>query len=325
MLFFWTSLGLYEEGERWLSAAYRHLSRLPRLTSARLLYALGEIHAQLGRYDESERCLRESVSAYSDLQEWRDEGAYACQTLGVTLIYRRNFPGAASMFERALAVYRASGNRRHEGQILASLAVLHLHMDEPELAEAKLLESTDVLRNSGNAEPEAPCLSWLSECAYIRNSPAEALETAARALELLRQQADSLPAVSIRCRIAKFAAVLGDLPLARRSMLESLRIISMTRHALAVPECLEECIRLSIPAHKEADGARLTGFVDHWRGSDPERTRMPFRERQVAAVDGKLRESLEPAEYDSQLEIGKRLSVEDAFALGRAIAESLPG
>jgi hypothetical protein len=71
----------------------------------------------------------------------------------------------------------------------------------------------------------------------------------------------------------------------------------------------------------------IFAFLVFWPGfaSDPDRSRLPVRERQFAAADARLRESMEPAEYDGHVEAGTRLSVEEAFALGRAIAESLPG
>ena len=61
---FWVDFAMYEEGERWSLLASQHLTRLPRVTSARLLFALGELHTRLGRYSESERFLRDSVSTY---------------------------------------------------------------------------------------------------------------------------------------------------------------------------------------------------------------------------------------------------------------------
>lgn len=325
MIYFWTAFGLYEEGERWLSSASRHLPRLPRLTAARVLNTLGDIYQDVGRFEESERCLRESVSTFTDLGRWRDEGVSACHLLAVTLICRRDVAGALSMLERVLPVFRASGNRRREGQVLVNIGTVHLWRDEPALAEAKYREGADVLRIMGHDHSEALTLAWLSDCEYVRGSAAEAMVTAARALELARQEADSFFVAAIRCRVAKLAAVLGDFPLARTCILESLRIVSTTWHPQGVAECVDECIHQSIMAGNVGDGACLKGFVDHWRGTDPERARYPFRERQYAAVDGKLRELLEPAEYDRQVEMGKRLSVEEAFTLGRAIAESLPG
>jgi non-specific serine/threonine protein kinase len=324
MIHAWLPFGLHDEAEQWLSMAYRHLSRLSGITAARLHRQLGVLFHNTGRTRKAESHLRESLAIYSTLEGPIHEVAGTLETLGSSLFYRRDYRAAVTELEKARALFNRAADRRGEGSTLMSLGTVHLSMDRIDVAERRMLEAAELLGRAEQGHSAAMCQAWLAECASARGAPAEGLMHAQRAMEHFRAEPDSQGTASVHARIARCAVDLGDLPLARSSMLESLRIVSRVRHHRGVSTCLDICVSLAMAAGKPGDGACLEGFVDHWRRGDLDLARPAYAERRAAQIDATLREALEPQEYERQYASGTKLSVDEALALARSITESLP-
>jgi DNA-binding SARP family transcriptional activator len=114
-------LGEFVEAAEWLGRA-RELAREmgDAHREARVLTELGTLHRETGRLPESLTCLRLALSILEDLDDDRC-GAYALLGLGWTLLAAGEPVQARGVCDRALRVFRETGNRQGETTGLALL------------------------------------------------------------------------------------------------------------------------------------------------------------------------------------------------------------
>ncbi|SEF21303.1 DNA-binding transcriptional activator of the SARP family [Amycolatopsis pretoriensis] len=107
-------LGAFEEADSWLRQA-RDLAREiedPH-REAKVLTELGTLHRERGRLPESLTCLRSALGILEDLDDERCS-AYALLGIGQTLLAAGERTQARGVCDRALRVFRETGNRQGE-------------------------------------------------------------------------------------------------------------------------------------------------------------------------------------------------------------------
>ncbi|MGW5721103.1 BTAD domain-containing putative transcriptional regulator [Amycolatopsis sp. NPDC003865] len=107
-------LGSFEEADAWLRQA-RELAREiedPH-REAKVLTELGTLHRERGRLPESLTCLRSALGILEDLDDERCS-AYALLGIGQTLLAAGERTQARGVCDRAVRVFRETGNRQGE-------------------------------------------------------------------------------------------------------------------------------------------------------------------------------------------------------------------
>ena len=110
----YASLGSFAEADAWLRQA-RALAREiddPH-REAKVLTELGTLHRDLGALPESLTCLRSALGILEELDDERC-GAYALLGIGRTLLAAGERVQARGVCDRALRVFRETGNRQGE-------------------------------------------------------------------------------------------------------------------------------------------------------------------------------------------------------------------
>jgi len=122
--------------------AIEALADAPERNAARWLavYSAGQMAFGLGRYDESRRCLEESVSIAQELGD-RQRVAWALQFLGLSCLAQGDLATARGHLQAALAMAREGADDREVAAALTAMG--QLHMAEGSFDEAtRLYEET---------------------------------------------------------------------------------------------------------------------------------------------------------------------------------------
>ncbi|HET7400764.1 MAG TPA: tetratricopeptide repeat protein [Usitatibacter sp.] len=103
------------------------LADAPERSAARWLavYGAGQMAFGLGRYDESRRCLEESVSIAQELGD-RQRVAWALQFLGLSCLAQGDLATARGHLQAALAMAREGADDREVAAALTALGQLHM-------------------------------------------------------------------------------------------------------------------------------------------------------------------------------------------------------
>ncbi|MFD4160564.1 tetratricopeptide repeat protein, partial [Streptomyces cyaneofuscatus] len=120
---------------------------------------------------------------------------------GRWLRYDNRYELAAEVFQRALDVAHATGNRLQQAEALTGLADSHRMQDEYGEAIEVYQRALDLANTTGNHLQQAEALTGLAECLMVQDEYGEAAEMCQRALDLAnttgnhRQQADALTGI----------------------------------------------------------------------------------------------------------------------------------
>ena len=201
---------LFEEARR----GYREVG--DAYLEAYMLGGLAHALLILGRLDEAESVLRESVASNTRLgQPMRTGDAFVL--LGEIARQRGDRDAARSAYEEGTRLYRDSGNWIGLPSVLANLAVVAMEDDQPRRAEPLLEEARSILRGS----PQVAMGTFLGLLRLCNASLLDDWEPAERELEDLERQARERELVNpdTARALAELGdrAVLGRRALARRA------------------------------------------------------------------------------------------------------------
>jgi tetratricopeptide (TPR) repeat protein len=320
VIYFWSDERLAEDGLYWLEIARRHLDGMRPSLQAQVLHAIGGIFEELARLDESRICLSQSVALFerqdsSSRRDW----AIACNDLAIAMQYAKKYEEAQRLYELALAAYQELGMHQREGQTVRNLGVLYLSRGELELAQNFLSKALRAGMKLGNAKMECLSLMWLADCMFAQGSHKEALNTSERALAIGATLGDELIRANILQRQAKIAATLGDLELARRSLLEALTVASYQKNPAGIAESIECAAAIAISAKRHSLGARLIGLASTFRRGK-QLPRSKTRESYLGDLGEIVKVALGKAGYESEVEAGQSIAMDSAVV---AIREAI--
>jgi tetratricopeptide (TPR) repeat protein len=146
--------------------------------------ARGHLLATLG---EREEARAEMELARADFERAGDQASLArvLNDLAIEHLQRGEMDRGEALLDEALAATRAAGRR--PATILVNLGILALTRGRPDLAEPRLREAVEVLRDSGSARRLGDALAPLADVIHDLGRPEEAREVAEEAITLLRE------------------------------------------------------------------------------------------------------------------------------------------
>ncbi len=180
-------------------------------------------------------------------------------------------------------------------------------------------ESVAVGRQAGSERLEAIALFIFAEAALHGERYSDVLEAAGRALELGRSREDPEVMALALARLGMAAARGGRLEDAREQLREALGYV----HALGFPEtgawCCEGLALVAAAWGDSARAARLLGAADGLRRAGGG-ILQPAEAAARAAALAAIRERLGEDEIEAELELGRRLTLDEAVEEARGVA-----
>jgi serine/threonine-protein kinase len=152
---------------------------------------IGQVRAARGRLlatlGEREQGRAEMELARADFERAGDQASLArvLNDLAIEHLSRGEMDRGEALLDQALAATRAAGRR--PATILVNLGILAQIRGRPDLAEPRLREAVEVLRDSGSARRLGDALAPLADVLHDLGRPEEAREIADEAITLLRE------------------------------------------------------------------------------------------------------------------------------------------
>ncbi len=223
-------------------------------------------HTFLG---DDERAARYAQQAWQRCREvGNPDTGYILLTLGRIACRRGEHDLALARLEEGLAVMRAMGKRRGEGEALRSLAALALHRGQPQAALEYLERAEAIYRQTGLILPAVGLLAQKGGALLALGRRRAALEATAQAMARLRpgvEQGYLVPYLHYRVLTA-----LDQPEEARDAIEQAHRMLMEVLQSLSPPE--REKSLAGVPEHR--------AIMDAWRSVQPQRltVRLPRAE-----------------------------------------------
>jgi serine/threonine-protein kinase len=164
---------------------------------------IGQIRASRGRLlatlGEREQARAEMELARADFERAGDQASLArvLNDLAIEYLTRGEMERGEALLDEALAATRAAGRR--PATILVNLGLLTQIRGRPDLAEQRLREAVEVLRDSGSARRLGDALAPLADVLHDLGRPEEAREVAEEAITLLREAKEPTSLANALC------------------------------------------------------------------------------------------------------------------------------
>ena len=197
--------------------------------------ARADLAVQLNALAEAERLYVRARRLYRDAGN-ADGEAEASHGRGLLLLARDDYAGAEAMFEAALRVQQAAGNRRAAGLTLLALGQVDRTRGDTALARRHLVAAAAELEHAGDPVSHAVALGELAGLAADRGLPASAEAYYRQALALI----DGLVAPDVAWRLyaglANARRARGAADDAARMLRRAVAEIERAGESLVVPE-----------------------------------------------------------------------------------------
>ena len=175
LLNFWHTQNFHVEGYTWLSKGLSVLSAEdPAVfkTRARACFSAGHLIVPLGRLEEAQQWLQESLEIYRKIGE--DAGRVMAQSmLGEIYAWRGSFEEAKALGEASLAISRTLDDAWLLAWVLCRLGTSFFYRNEYALALPILEESLVIFEQEGDKLQVGAHLTMLGGMAFIRGDLTE--------------------------------------------------------------------------------------------------------------------------------------------------------
>jgi CHAT domain-containing protein/Tfp pilus assembly protein PilF len=197
---------------------------------ARVVANMGVAYRQLGEPDQAETFFNQSLPLWKRVGDRRGEATtlYALANLYIG----ENQPAKAlPVLERAVAAWRASGDKRGLAEALAYTARAQTELGRFDAAQASVAESLDLARSVQDRRGIGIALSEVARTGLLSAHPEKAVEASEQALVEFRAIGDGTHEALSLETMARAESERGNLPAARQSMEEALRLTEQNRGA----------------------------------------------------------------------------------------------
>jgi CHAT domain-containing protein/Tfp pilus assembly protein PilF len=200
------------------------------LVQARVLANMGVAYRQLGELEQAEAFFNQSLPLWKRIGDGRGEAT----TLGAlaNVYVTENQPAKAlAVQEQALATWRASGDKRGLADALARTARAQAELGQFDAAQASAGESLELARSIHDRRLTGIALAEAARADLLSSHPEKAAEVSEQALVEFRAIGDRTSEALSLETIARAESDRGNLPVARQSMEEALRLTEQNRGA----------------------------------------------------------------------------------------------
>jgi predicted ATPase/class 3 adenylate cyclase len=174
---YWVMRGLLNLGHRVTVEAVERADgqMVKNMARCKALWVAGQISSFMGRYDEAQRFLQESLSMARAMDDARTVAA-VLNTLGLASLGQGDRGTARLCWKEALGIAENSGNKRQIASASNALAQLHRLEGDVDRAEPLYKRSVSIARELGDREITAIGLLNLAMVAIARRSEEHARE-----------------------------------------------------------------------------------------------------------------------------------------------------
>ena len=315
---FWDVRGHLSEARRRLNA-FLELAGDSRVTpaKAKALHAAATLAASQGDYPAARSLHERSLAAQRELNDERGI-AYALNNLGITVWYQGDYASARNYFEESLELKRRVGDLRGVAYSLSNLGAVVRDMGDFAAARALHEESLAILRPLEDKRGTALSLEHVGQMAMLQHKFDEAREFLNESLAAQRDLENKVGIASSLVNLGATAIRQGDFEEAREYLKESLAIRWELQIKGGIAYVLEGFAELAAGETQWNRSAALIGSAEKLREeiksplSPAERTEY---ERLIAST----RSALSAKEFERERQRGRRLTLQEAVALARAV------
>jgi tetratricopeptide (TPR) repeat protein len=238
--------------------------------------------------------------------------------LGILLTQQNEFAAAIPLFERSLAIWRATGDRDQEAKELNSLGISHGYLGDLSTARSLLEQSAALSREIGSDWRLAAALTNLGLVENIAGDLDRAAQALREAITLDRQQGDLLGLALDQQALTMVSLRAGRTQEARDLLSSTLDFVVSAGNSDILSSALELAACTAAELGEPLRAGRLAGAAEAVR----QLAGMPLAEHDVALLEGFLgpaRATVIGEEWDAEYRAGRALSQEQAATLLQAI------
>jgi CHAT domain-containing protein/tetratricopeptide (TPR) repeat protein len=171
-----------EAGARWRKAG-------APCSALRAEVGLARLELALARYPQAQAAAQAALVGCADFDDLAiaADRAAALRTLAAALGYQGDFEASAADSERALALYRRTGDRRFEGVVLGNLSAVYRSLGETQKAMDSAQAALDIALATGDAQGVEFSRDNLADSHLARGEFGRALAIYRQTLEDLRR------------------------------------------------------------------------------------------------------------------------------------------
>ena len=316
---FWSTRGHMAEGRRWLTDAMERSSDLPAPVLAKAYYAAGYSAIGQGDYVQAKPFFEESLRLAREAGDIRLEAA-SLQQLGFLVMARGEYVDdaeerAGQLADKSLELARAVGDKLTASGALNILADRASARGRNTEAMELFQEGLSLRRELGDKRLVANSLNNLARTELTRGQYERATELLQEALAIARDVRDtwnlSLALVNLG-RIQLYEQAPDE---AQKLFLEALKLAKDRGDKRIAAECLQGLGAVAAAGEDTARAAQLFSAADAMLESIGA-TPLPAERKITDTFEVPLRERLGEDAWDTQQAAGRRLTPEDAIALG---------
>jgi tetratricopeptide (TPR) repeat protein len=281
-------LGEFGEAEQLLNPARSrsHQPYDPRLV-AEALSVLGTAYMRMGKYDQAQRYLQESLGLYTAIDDSIGR-TVALDGLGLLAFDQHQFSEAQAYWQACLATFRATGYQWGIAKALSGLASNMGRHGIYEQAKQLIEEALPIAESVGGEQLVAVLLSNLGSASRHLSDHENSVRYYQRSLDISRRIGDKRWTAATLNGLGITLAEMGRFAAAKAHVLEALELSKTTGN---VPDVLDglSVLGQTLATDAVAEAVALLSLV-----ANHPITRQLARDRSQQALD-RLKESVSPA------------------------------
>ncbi|MDQ2987173.1 MAG: tetratricopeptide repeat protein [Armatimonadota bacterium] len=316
--FYWNVRGSQREAYYWLKLATDGAGKgANQVALGRALHGLGASQRFLGKGDAARATLLKSIEVYESCDEAR-RAANPMNSLGVLEYKQGNFAGARDYLERSLKIFEGQQDLRMIAMVRANLGDLDKNIGDLETAAANLEAALKINRDIGNRVWEAQNIEVLGSIRLSAGDRDSAKSLFAESLSICDQIGYKAGAAAGREQLAEMAIDEGHYPEALTLLQDAVQIHLDSGKISLVAQSLHRAGILAALLDNGRIAAQLLGASDALRAGSGESVEQQIEERDASALR-KAEDAIGPAEFEANVDIGRRLPPENACLLVRQL------
>ncbi|MBF6595389.1 MAG: diguanylate cyclase [Thermaceae bacterium] len=252
--------GLFREGVEWLEI-FLQGAALSDLIRAKGLCALASLNKELGRVEQSQRQLGESLELFRTVGNMVGE-ADARHMLGVIAREAGHLEEALHQLEESLRQRKAAGHWWGVGTSLNDLAIVYAYLGQNQQAKGLFQESLEVKREIGDLQGVAYAIANVG---HFHDSPAEQIAAQEESLALKRRLNDRQGIANSLNNLGEIYLEQQNYSLAQARILESLALFLEIENTTRLASVLVTYAKLLDEAGYPEQVSRIVVALEAWQ------------------------------------------------------------
>lgn len=307
---FWARHGYLEEGWKWLRELRKHESAVSPVARARLLVGVGLLTFEIGDQVEA-MAVENALNVFRELGN-RDEVEASLRLLGMIENERGEFDRAAAVLDEAVALASQSGDTVREAEALRQRGYVELRRGDYGRGIPYLQRSLELLRQTGADRSVGFALGHLAQAYLYQGHSASAIAMLREAITLVETARQSTATAYFRNLLSLALLWLEDYDAAEAEYRRNLAYSDEIGHRWAVAQALIGFGALNIQKGDVQVAMRLLAAAQAFLTATV--YKLPAAEEEyVQSLLSRLRDSLDPTEFELGWAAGSALTLKQAI------------